>query len=90
MEQQWDRDALTYTIHKEHPLGQCLVEEHIFQPEVQWKEEADFILGWKLAHVSGSIGSHTLGMQGTLTGLLSVGTRSSTDIVIVLISEDPG
>lgn len=74
MEGQRGRDALTYTIHKEHPLGQSLVEEHILQPEVQRKEEAHFILGWKPAHVPGPQGGRTLGMQGTRTGLLSVGT----------------
>lgn len=74
MEGQCGRDILTYTIHREHPLGQSLVEDHILQPEVQRNEEAYFILGWKPAHVSGSKGGHPLGMQGTCTGLLSVGT----------------
>lgn len=45
----------------------------MLHPEVQWKEEANFILGWKLAHVSGSKGGHTLGTQGAGTGLLPVG-----------------
>lgn len=74
MERQCGRDALTHTIHKQHPLGQSLVEKHILHPEVKWKEEANFILVWKPAHISGSKGGHTLGMQGTCTGLLSVGT----------------
>lgn len=74
MEAQCGRDALTYTVHKELPLGQSLVEDHILQPEAQQNEEAYFILGWKPAHVSGSKGGHPLGMQGTRTELLSVGT----------------
>lgn len=65
--------VLTYTVHKEHLLGQSLVQKHILHPEVQWKEEANFILGWKLALVSGSKGEHTLGSQGAGTGLLPVG-----------------
>lgn len=67
--------SLTHTIHKEHPLGQSLVQQHILHPEVQGKEEANFILGWKLAHVSGSKGKHVLGTQGAGTGLLPVGTE---------------
>lgn len=65
--------ALTHIIHKEHPLGQILVQEHVLHPEVQWEEETNFILGWKLAHISSSKGRHTLGTQGAGTGLLPVG-----------------
>lgn len=65
-------------------IDQSLVEGHILHPEVQRKEEAHFILGWKLAHIPGSKGGHTLGIQGACTGLLSVGT------VIMFNSEDPG
>lgn len=65
--------ALTHTIHKEHTLGQSLVQKHVLHPEVQWKEEANFILGWKLTHVSGSKGGHALETQGAGTGLLPVG-----------------
>lgn len=68
--------ALTHIVHKEHPLGQILVQEHIFHPEVQWGEETNFILGWKLAHISNSKGRHreqAQGTQGAGTGLLPVG-----------------
>ena len=64
----------THTIHREHPLGQILVQKHVLHPEMQLREEANFILGWKLAHIPGSKGQHTLGTQGAGTGLLPVGT----------------
>ena len=67
------RIALTHAIHKEHPLGQILVQKHVLHPEVQWEEKTNFILGWKLAHISNSKGGHTLGTQGAGPGLLPVG-----------------
>lgn len=65
---------LTHSIHREHPLGQILVQKHILHPEVQLREEANFSLGRKLAHVAGSKGHHMLGTQGAGAGLLPVGT----------------
>lgn len=76
------RSWQAHAIHKQHPLHQSLVEEDILHPEVQRKEETHFIQRWKLAHIPGPNGGHTLGMQGACTGLLSVGT------VIVLSPED--
>ena len=67
--------VLTHSIHREHPLGQILVQKHVLHPEVQLREEANFSLGWKLAHVSGSKGHHVLGPQGAGAGLLPVGTE---------------
>lgn len=89
MERQCDRDGLTYAIHKQHPLGQILVEEYILHPEVQWKEEADFILGWKPAHISGSKCGHTLGMQGAGARLLSVGHRRHCTHTVIMLSPGP-
>lgn len=60
---------LAHTVHKEHPLGQGLVEKHVLYPEVQWKEETHFILSWELAHVSSSRGDHMMGPQGASPGL---------------------
>lgn len=83
----------THTVHREHPLGQILVQKHVLHPEVQLREEAHFILGWKLAHVPGSKGQHTLGTQGAGTGLLPVGTGEvhPTYTATYLFSpEDPG
>lgn len=67
--------SLTHAVHEELPLGQSLVPKHVLHPKVQLREEAHFILGWKLAHISGSEGQHTLGTQGAGTGLLPVGTE---------------
>lgn len=65
-------EALTNTLHRQHTLGHVLVQEHVFNPEVEWHEEANFILGWKLAHIPDSKGGHRLRTQGTGTGLLPV------------------
>lgn len=67
------RHSLTHTVHKEHPLGQGLVEKHVLHPEVQWKEETHFILSWELAHVSSSRGDHMMGSQGASPGLFPKG-----------------
>lgn len=83
--------ALTHTIHKEHPLGHSLVQKHVLHPEVQWKEEANFILGWKLAHISSSKGQHVLKTKRAGTGLLPVGVGEvcSTYMATMTGSEDP-
>lgn len=84
--------ALTHAIHKEHSLGQSLVQKHVLHPEVQGKEEANFVLGWKLTHVSGPKGGHALETQGAGTGLLPVGVGEacSTDTATMTGPENPG
>lgn len=64
----------------------------MLHPEVQWEEEANFILGRKLTHVSGSKGGHTLGTQGAGTGLLPAGTGEvhPTYTATMPSPQDPG